>query len=270
MELYTKTAYKLSAQLTSAYSTSFSHSMTLFPAAMRRHIAAIYGLVRIADEIVDTYAGRDQKKLLDELEKETRQALKRGYSPHPIVHAFAQTAREFHIGQDLIRPFFKSMRMDLAPQKYTGKTYAAYIEGSAEVVGLMCLKVFTADSALYKKLEKGARHLGAAYQKVNFLRDIHADAQKLGRWYFPYGSFENFDDALKNRIVRNIERDFQKAQTAAEQLPSSARPAVLLSIAYYQALLAKIRRTPAKRLKQKRIRVSNLHKALIYTRMRVG
>lgn len=269
MELYTKTSYQLSAQLTRAYSTSFSQSMRLFPAPMRRHIAAIYGLVRIADEIVDTYTGRDQKQLLGELEKETRQAIKRGYSPHPIVHSFALTAREFHIGQDLIRPFFKSMRMDLVPQKYTGKTYSSYIEGSAEVVGLMCLKVFTADSALYKKLEKGARHLGAAYQKVNFLRDIHADAHKLGRWYFPYGSFESFDDGLKTRIVRNIERDFQKAQAAAEQLPDSARPAVMLSIRYYQALLAKIRRTPAAKLKQKRIRVSNLRKALIYARMRI-
>lgn len=246
--------------LTKAYSTSFSMSMRLFPPEVRPHIYAIYGMVRIADEIVDTYTGKDQRELLDELEKEVKAATKRGYSTNPVVHSYARTAKQFDIPTALVTAFFKSMRMDLSPQNYTQSLYETYIYGSAEVVGLMSLKVFTNDDRLYEKLERGARHLGAAYQKVNFLRDIQADAAELGRWYFPFSSFETFDDTARDRIIKDIEKDFTQARKAIAKLPESSRRSVALSMAYYELLLKKIRRTPARILKTRRIRINNLKK----------
>lgn len=192
--------------------------------------------------------------------------MKTGYSANPIVHAFAQTAREFHIDSSLTKPFFASMRMDLTPQSYDRALYDTYIYGSAEVVGLMCLRVFV-DDASYQKLEKGARGLGAAYQKVNFLRDIAADSTELQRWYFPYGSLETFDETTKAKIVKEIEKDIAGARRAIAKLPASSQKAVTLSLEYFNQLLAKIKKTPAETLTHKRIRISDAQKLILLARV---
>lgn len=264
MDLYNDTSYTLSDILTKRYSTSFSLSMRLFPVEMRAHIAAIYGMVRLADEIVDTYDGPDQRVLLDDFEKEVKTAVRRGYSTNPIIHSYALTAKRYSISNTLVTAFFRSMRMDLTKQTYDQATYETYIYGSAEAVGLMCLYVFVDDPRQYAVLEKDASHLGAGYQKVNFLRDIKADHEALERWYFPFSSFENFDETAKARIVRDIKKDFRAGHRSALKLPESSRRAVLLSIRYYSLLLKKIERTPAEVLKKKRVRVSTIRKLIFF------
>jgi len=263
MEKYHQTASQLSKHLTNAYSTSFSLSIRLFSPALRPHIYAIYGLVRVADEIVDTYMGNNALELLNELEHDTYRALKSGFSANPIVHAFAHTARQYDIQKNLVAPFFTSMRMDLTPQTYTKNNHETYIDGSAEVVGLMCLKVFGGN---FEKREPGARRLGAAYQKVNFLRDIAADSQELQRWYFPNSTVESFDENAKKVIITNIEKDFSAAKKSIQQLPDSSRRAVVLSYRYYSVLLKKLKTTPAKELLKKRIRINNGYKVLLLIR----
>jgi len=270
VDIYTAASYKASKLITNEYSTSFGLSIRLFETSLRPHIYAIYGLVRIADEIVDTYKGEDRLQLLDDLEAHLKSALVSGYSPNPIVHAFVTTARYYDITDTLIAPFFTSMRMDITPLKFDRKLYDTYIYGSAEVVGLMCLKVFTADANQYDKLQKGACHLGAAYQKVNFLRDIAADAEGLGRWYFPTGSFETFDEKTKATVIRDIEKDFAIASKTIAQLPASSRKAVELSYQYYSQLLKQIKLTPAASLKKKRIRVSDLQKTALFLQTSLG
>lgn len=262
MDLYTSTSYKTSKLVTTAYSTSFGLSIKLFEPRLRPHIYAIYGLVRIGDEIVDTYTGKDQGELLDALEQETKRALKSGYSTNPIVHAFAQTAREFKITNTLIAPFFKSMRMDLTAQTYDQKKYETYIYGSAEVVGLMCLKLFVTSDDEYAFFEPAARSLGSAYQKVNFLRDIAADSDELHRWYFPNSSKETFDEKTKQVIITDIEKDFRAAKSAIDTLPESSQKAVALSYQYYIGLLQKIKQTPARELLRKRVRLNDAQKGL--------
>lgn len=266
MDLYTQTAYEASRIVTNRYSTSFSLSIRLFEKTLRPHIYAVYGLVRIGDEIVDTYRGNDAAQLLKELQADTHRALQTGYSTNPIVHAFAATAQRFHIGIDLIDPFFKSMAMDLEARDYDQKAYDEYIYGSAEVVGLMCLKVFCDDENRYESLVAGARSLGAAYQKVNFLRDIAADNEGLARWYFPEGSYDTFDEAQKLVIEKDIAKDFAGARRAIEKLPDASRKAVQLSWAYYHELLTKIQATPAEELKNQRIRVPNAQKIVLLTK----
>lgn len=258
MELYTQTSYELSKRLTLNYSTSFSKSTQLFPSSIQKHIFAIYGLVRIADEIVDTYAGKDSATLLDELEAETYRAIKTGYSTNPIVHSFAISAKEFDITATLIKPFFESMRMDLTPITFTQAKYKKYIHGSAEVIGLMCLKIFCAgNSKQYDQLVPGAQALGSAYQKVNFLRDIASDYKDRGRVYFPGVSFETFNDEIKMRLVEDIQKEFITASIYIQDLPESARKAVSLSYEYYLRLLNTIEKTSAETLKTTRVRVSN-------------
>ena len=266
MELYTQASYKASKLITNEYSTSFGLSIRLFETSLRPHIYAIYGLVRIADEVVDTYDGKDRLKVLNDLEKQTMAAIVTGYSTNPIVHAFARTAHQYDIGASLIAPFFESMRMDITPKVFDQQLYDTYIYGSAEVVGLMCLKVFTDNASLYSQLEKGAGKLGAAYQKINFLRDIAADAEGLGRWYFPISSFAAFDEKAKASIVRDIEKDLAAAAKAIIKLPTSSQKAVSLSYDYYSELLKKIKATPADQLRKKRIRVNNLQKTILFAR----
>lgn len=272
MDLYTETSYKLAKNLTLSYSTSFGKSSKLFSKEVRPHIYAIYGLSRIADEIVDTYKGKDAARLLKELEAHTFHAVKTGYSPNPLVHAFVTTAKRYHIGRDLIRPFFKSMHMDLKPKEYTQRLYQIYIFGSAEVIGLMCLKVFCDDKDLYKKLEPQAKALGSAYQKVNFLRDMKADYEERGRVYFPGIHFDKFNDRQKAIIIKDIKKDFVKAKPAIAALPKSARTAVAMSYAFYIALLRKLEKTPAEKIKAGRIRVDARKKAglFITTRLKGG
>lgn len=267
MDLYSQTSYELSRRLTQRYSTSFSLSSRLFTSDIQPHIYAIYGLVRIADEIVDTYRGKDAATLLDELEHDTERAIRTGYSPNPIVHAFALSASTYGITTELTRPFFASMRVDLAPTTYTEDTYRDYIYGSAEVIGLMCLRVFTRnDTALYESLAPGARALGAAYQKVNFLRDIRDDHKRLGRVYFPGVQFDSFSNQQKQTIEADIEHDFTAALSAITKLPKGIRPALMMSYEYYYALFSKLKRADVQDLKTSRIRVANSHKLLLLTR----
>jgi len=264
MDLYTAMSYELSRKLTLRYSTSFGTSSRLFSKSIQPHIYAIYGLVRIADEIVDTYDGPEKEKLLAALEEDTYTAIKSGYSTNPIIHAFALTAAVYGISKILIKPFFDSMRMDLSPQHYTPALYQKYIYGSAEVIGLMCLRVFVeGDAALYKKLEPGARALGSAYQKVNFLRDIASDYQERGRVYFPNTTFETFDDTAKDEIIENIEAEFHTARLAVSQLPKNSQRAVDLSFRYYRELLKKLKKTPAATIKNTRVRLPNSKKAAL-------
>ncbi len=272
MEFYTETSYKLARQMTLRYSSSFGKSSKLFSKEIRNHIYAIYGLTRVADEIVDTYKGKDAAHLLKELEAHTFQALKTGFSPNPLVHAFATTAKRYQIGRELIRPFFKSMQMDLKPREYNQRLYQTYIFGSAEVIGLMCLKVFCDDKHRYRQLEAPAKALGSAYQKVNFLRDIKADYEERGRVYFPGIHFDKFNDRQKTIIIKDIKKDFKKAQPAITALPKSARTAVAISYAFYSELLHKLENTPAEKIKAGRVRVGSRKKAglFITTRLKGG
>lgn len=267
MELYEKTSYELSRRLTQRYSTSFSLSSTLFAKSIRHHIYAVYGLVRIADEIVDTYHGEDADQLLNELESHTEHAMQHGYSPNPIVHAFALTAQKFGITHSLTRPFFASMRMDLQPQTYTAKKYSEYIYGSAEVIGLMCLRIFTnGNSTQYTELTPGARALGAAYQKVNFLRDLRDDYERLGRTYFPGVNVETMTEKQKIAIQQDIQQDFAIANHAINDVPTSARAALRMSYEYYYALFAKLKNSDLATIKSRRISVANGYKLILLVR----
>lgn len=271
MELYTATSYELAERLTKRYSTSFSLSSLLFEASIRRHIYAIYSLVRIADEIVDTYDGDDQKSRLDELQAEVATALSTKYSVNPIVHAYADTALRFGITDTLTGPFFESMYIDVTKKTFTQKQYEDYIYGSAEVIGLMCLRVFVdGDDARYQTLLPGARALGAAYQKVNFLRDMKADHDTLGRVYFPGVSYETFSEDNKRAIIADIEDDFLVAKKAIEQLPEAARPAVKASYYYYNALLQELKLLPADTILSRRVRVANWRKIVLLMKARFG
>lgn len=270
MELYTTVAYAVSKLATEKYSTSFSGSITLFSKDIQPHIYAIYGLVRIADEVVDTYRGKDVTIVLDDFEQSVYMAMKRGYSTNPIVQAFVLTANSYGISKQLIRPFFESMRMDITPTEYTQKRYETYIYGSAEVVALMCLKVFVGgNDAQYKKLERSASALGAAYQKVNFLRDMAADFSELGRTYFPGVDFAHFNDTNKIAIIKDIKKDFTAARKGAVKLPNNSKNAVCLSIVYYEALLEKLERTSASVIKQKRVRINVAGKAALFAKASV-
>lgn len=271
MELYTDVSYGISKLITKGYSTSFGNATTLFPLTIRKHIYAIYGLVRIADEVVDTYRGKDVDKVLLDLETEVYTAMRRGYSTNPVIQSFVLTAKIYGIDRSLIHPFFVSMAMDLHAVVYTQSVYEKYIYGSAEVVGLMCLKVFCeGDEKLYGKLEKGAKALGAAYQKVNFLRDLAADYNDLGRVYFPNVTFDSFDDHTKDKIIRNIEKDFIVAERSIHLLPENSNNAVFMSFVYYQALLAKLRKTSAATIKQKRIRINDAAKTVLFTKVAIA
>jgi phytoene/squalene synthetase len=261
MDIYSRFSYDASRKLTKAYSTSFGLSSLLFSKSIRRHIYAIYGLVRLADEIVDTYRGADQATLLDEFEAQTYIAMSASYSTNPIIHSFVLTAKQFAIPKKLLTAFFKSMRMDLDRRTYNESLYKTYIYGSAEVIGLMCLHVFcNGDMSTYAHLEKGASALGAAYQKINFLRDFASDYHDLGRIYFPKVTFESFNEGIKKRILKDIHADIRHAMKSLNLLPRSSRVAVSTSLAYYSKLLYKLEKTPADVIKRKRTRINNIQK----------
>lgn len=267
MELYDQVAYETSKHLTLRYSTSFGISSRFFSKEMQPHIYAIYGLVRIADEIVDTYKGPGAAAALDELEQSTYDSLLSGYSTNLIIHSFVSTARKYGIDRTLLAPFFDSMRMDLAPQEYSASKYHAYIYGSAEVVGLMCLRVFCdGDDDEYERLRPGAAALGSAYQKVNFLRDLATDYKELGRLYFPGVTYEKFDESAKRDIIADIEKDFDKALPSLLKLPVSSRKATLISYVYYRELLKKLENTPASIIKTTRIRLPSRRKLVLIIR----
>lgn len=267
MELYTDTSYALSKSLTRRYSTSFSQSSLLLPKRVRKHIYAIYGLVRCADEIVDTYQGANAADLLNGLEKEVMAAIKTGFSPNPIVHAFITTVRHCSIPTALIKPFFASMRMDLHQQVFTKERYEKYIYGSAEVIGLLCLKVFCADDTLtYERLSRGARALGSGYQKVNFLRDMAADYTERGRVYFPSVNYETFTDTQKSTIIKDIQRDFKLAKQSIDKLPADTQKAISVSYEYYLALLRKLKASPVETIQAGRIRIPDAQKFVLFSK----
>lgn len=276
LERYRRAAANSAAGVIRDYSTSFGMAAGLLSRGVRADVRNIYGLVRIADEIVDgaaAEAGLDpaaQRAVLDALEAEAAAATASGYSSNLVVHAFAETARSAGIGAELTAPFFWSMRRDLDPTPLAPGELARYIDGSAEVVGLMCLRVFLRDEPVSPErraeLEAGARRLGAAFQKVNFLRDLAGDWEALGRSYFPGVELEHLDDATVAGLLDDIDADLDAAAAVIPMLPGSCRVAVAAAHGLFAALAVRLRRTPASRIRSSRIRVSDPAKLLVAAR----
>jgi len=249
---------------TEKYSTSFSSAINLLHKDLRSPIYNIYGFVRLADEIVDTFHQFNKDELLQEFKKDTYAAIERGISLNPILHSFQMTVNEYSIAPELIAAFFKSMEMDLSKTTYNSYGYQEYIYGSAEVVGLMCLYVFCeGDQEQYEKLKPSAQSLGAAFQKVNFLRDVKADYEHLNRTYFPDVDFKNFTPFMKKQIEADIAVDFAHAYEGILQLPVKARFGVYVAYKYYLSLFKKIKKTAPANILEQRIRIPNYGKAFI-------
>ncbi|WP_090079099.1 phytoene/squalene synthase family protein [Halpernia frigidisoli] len=263
--LHDQVSFSCSKLVTKSYSSSFSRAILLFPEEIRQAIYNIYGFVRFADEIVDTFHDFPKRELMDDFMKQYEDAMNKGISLNPILHSFTQTVKKYQIDQGLIDAFIDSMYMDLGEINYQNRAeYEAYIYGSAEVVGLMCLTVFVnGDVKEFKKLEPFARSLGAAFQKINFLRDIQADFLVLNRMYFPGVDFNNFTQEDKNTIEKDIAYDFEQALIGIKMLPISSKLAVFMAYRYYINLFKKIKNTEPKVLLTKRIRVSNARKAYL-------
>jgi phytoene/squalene synthetase len=246
---------------TKAYSTSFSLGILGLDKKYHDPIYAIYGFVRFADEIVDSFEGYPQKELLERFWKDTHLALDEKISLNPILNSFQQVVNTFEIDRDLIETFLKSMEMDLYKNDYDEAGYKAYILGSAEVVGLMCLKVFVDGSEeRYQTLKKPAMQLGSAFQKINFLRDLHADYKKLGRTYFPGVDLNNFNESVKTEIEADIDIDFMAGYQGIKQLPKGARFGVYIAYVYYYSLFKKIKKTHCDIILSQRVRISNKRK----------
>lgn len=270
VELFNDVSSACSKVVTSRYSTSFYSSIKLLHTDLRKPICNIYGFVRFADEIVDTFHQHDKHSLLDQFKVETFEAIERGISLNPILNAFQQTVNHFGVDHELIHAFFKSMESDLSENKYDRQGYEEYIYGSAEVVGLMCLYIFCeGDKTLYEKLKQPARALGAAFQKVNFLRDIKADFQNLARVYFPGCDFHQFTEVDKRQIEEDIELDFREAYFGILELPLKAKFGVYVAYKYYYTLFKKIKSIAPQHILQKRVRIPNYYKAYIVLRASV-
>lgn len=271
LSLYRKTNIECSRIITRNYSTSFSMGILAFDKKYRDPIYAIYGFVRYADEIVDTFHDFDKRTLLEEFKRDTYLALERGISLNPVLDSFQDTVKHFGIEMPLIDAFLKSMEMDLQDIEYAEDNYTEYIYGSAEVVGLMCLRVFCdGDTEMYDRLTPSARHLGAAFQKVNFLRDIKDDYLSRGRTYFPNVNLGiALDESAKLEIQKDIELDFDKAYAGIIQLPKGSRIGVLTAYRFYRNLFNKICKVNSKQIMESRVRVSNAEKAalLVYSMM---
>jgi phytoene/squalene synthetase len=267
MHLFHKVSSECSQITTERYSTSFSSAIRLLDKDLRMPIYQIYGFVRFADEIVDTFHDFDKINLLNEFKKETYLAIERGISLNPILHSFQFVVNQYHIDHHLIEAFFKSMESDLTKIAYDDKGYRDYIYGSAEVVGLMCLYVFcNGDQKSYLELEPYAKALGAAFQKVNFLRDVKADSQQLNRIYFPGVDFSNFTQQMKDEIELDIDKDFKMAFKGILMLPLKARFGVYVAYKYYLSLFKKIQQSKPKMLLENRIRIPNYSKFFIVMR----
>lgn len=259
--LFDQTSKAMSQRLALNYSTSFSLGIRLLAKEYRWAVFATYGFVRVADEIVDTFHGYDKSRLLSEFKQQTYQAIEDRISTNPVLHSFQLAVHQFGIGKDLIEPFFNSMEEDLQTVSHNNDSYNQYIYGSAEVVGLMCLRIFCkGDDSLYQHLLPHARSLGAAFQKVNFLRDIKSDIDERGRVYFPGVDFSNFTDEEKIEIIQDVKKDFSHAYKGIVQLPVGCRLGVYTAYIYYLKLLEKIERTTALDIKQSRIRIPNSQK----------
>lgn len=261
MQLFDTTAFECSKLITKAYSTSFTLGIKTLDKRFHSSIYAIYGYVRYADEIVDTFHGYDKAQLLERFRKDTFVAIDEKISLNPIMHSFQKVVREYDIDHELINSFLNSMEMDLYHDRYNDNLYNEYIYGSAEVVGLMCLKVFCeGNDTQYQQLKPAAKALGSAFQKVNFLRDMKSDYVERGRVYFPGMNFTTFDQEAKQIVEANIQADFDAAYLGIMNLPDGARMGVYLAYVYYLALFDKIKKTAADVVKQERIRVSDRRK----------
>lgn len=256
--IYDKLSIEVSRNTTRSYSTSFSLGIYFLHDRLRDPIYSVYGFVRVADEIVDSFEGYDQAFLLEKFKKDTYEAIEQGISTNPVLNSFQKVVRDYNIDLELIETFLESMKMDLQKVDYTNEKYQKYILGSAEVVGLMCLHVFTeGDLEEYRKLKPYAMKLGAAFQKVNFLRDLKDDYQVLGRTYFPGVDVANFSAAAKKQIEKDIEEDFRIALKGIKMLPASSKGGVYLAYVYYQSLFKKIKKLPAQRILSGRVRINN-------------
>lgn len=259
--LFDSVSIRTSRMTTKAYSTSFSLGILGLDKKYHDPIYAIYGFVRFADEIVDTFEDYPQKELLERFWKDTYLALEEKISLNPILNSFQQVVNAFNIDRDLIETFLKSMEMDLYKNDYDEEGYKAYILGSAEVVGLMCLKVFVdGDEKRYQELKKPAMQLGSAFQKINFLRDLHADYHALGRTYFPGVDLNEFNERVKAEIEADIDIDFKAGYEGIKQLPKGARFGVYIAYVYYYSLFKKICNTHADIILNERVRISNKRK----------
>jgi 15-cis-phytoene synthase len=264
MHLFHQVSQQCSKITTQQYSTSFSSAIRLLHTDLRAPIFNIYGFVRFADEIVDTFHDYPQENLLQQFRQETFDSIKRGISLNPILHSFQLTVNQYHIDPQLIDAFFKSMELDLHKEQYDQAGYEEYIYGSAEVVGLMCLYIFCeGNEQLYQQLKPFARSLGAAFQKVNFLRDLKADFMGLNRMYFPGCDFRNFTAAQKSSIESDIQNDFNNAYKGIVQLPLKARFGVYVAYKYYLSLFRKIKNVEPEAIMEQRIRIPNFSKMYI-------
>lgn len=263
--LYDNISHQASKIVTRTYSTSFSLAIALLDKSIKQHIYNIYGFVRLADEIVDTFHDQDKEQLLKEFTAQTYEAIERRFSLNPLLMSFQETVTAFQIDHELIRLFLESMEMDLCKTLYDQRKYEKYIVGSAEVVGLMCLKVFCyGNQAQYEELTFAASRLGAAFQKINFLRDVKADYELLGRTYFPGVSFNNFNENEKKQIEKDIEIDFKDGFEGIKRLPKSSRFGVYVAYMYYYSLFNKIRNIPHSRIMEERVSIPNRQKYSLF------
>jgi len=264
LQLFHDTCFECSSLITRRYSTSFSLGIRLFHPRFRPPIYGIYGFVRFADEIVDTFHGYPKAELLQRFREDTWRAIDERISLNPVLHSFQQVVHRYGIEPELIEAFLLSMEMDLSNATYDSEGYDAYIYGSAEVVGLMCLRVFCeGNDEQYQSLREPARRLGAAFQKINFLRDIKSDYDERGRVYFPGVDFRQFRNEDKSDIETDIKADFDAALEGIRHLPKGARFGVYLAYKYYTQLFAKIKSAPAQRVAQERFRVSDKRKVYL-------
>jgi phytoene/squalene synthetase len=263
--LYDQISVKTSTIITKKYSTSFSLGIRFLHQRFHNPIYAIYGYVRVADEIVDTFHDFDKRKLLEKFRQDTYASIEQRISTNPVLNAYQWVVNEYNIPQELTDTFLDSMEMDLGDIEYDQATYEKYILGSAEVVGLMCLKVFVdGDEKMYEELKPYAMKLGSAFQKINFLRDLKADYKDLGRTYFPGVDFESFDEGVKSQLEADIEEDFRQGYIGITKLPKASRFGVYVAYIYYSRLLRKIQQTPADEIVNTRIRIPNRKKYALF------
>lgn len=261
--IFDKVAHSCSKAVTNNYSTSFSIATKLLAPSIRQDIHNIYGFVRFADEIVDTFHDYDKAFLLDKFEEDLATAIDKKISLNPILNSFQETVRKYNIPKAHYTAFIRSMRLDLEKSKYsTQEEFNDYIYGSADVVGLMCLRVFVkGDEQRFEELKEDAMRLGSAFQKVNFLRDLKTDYDEMNRSYFPNIDIESLDEKSKTRIIREIEDDFAHGLHGISRLPAEAKLGVYTAYIYYSKLLAKLKKTPPLEIRYRRIRVPNYQKA---------
>lgn len=261
-------SYECSRNVTRSYSTSFSSAVKMLAPSIRQDIYNIYGFVRFADEIVDSFHDYNKEVLFDVFEQDFYKALENKISLNPILNSFQHTVRKYEIPLELIDAFLKSMRLDLVKSEYkTNEEYQEYIYGSADVVGLMCLKVFVkGDETKYEELKNGAMKLGSAFQKVNFLRDLKADFEGLSRTYFPNTNLNQLDEVSKQQIISEIEADFEAGYEGILGLPLEAKFGVYTAYVYYKKLLSKLKKTPSAEIKNARIRVPDYQKLGLFAK----